>query len=117
MTCAPVLHFAIGFDISSEMMAPVKPTTSEKIARPPRFSDLPPTLKLIPNTADSTVRNTISTIMIARFVRTNSAMRFIVSPERRDSSDGRKSIQSAVAISIRVCPQAYIACSLTFTLS
>ena len=29
MTCAPVDHFAIGFDIRSEMIEPVKPTTAE----------------------------------------------------------------------------------------
>ena len=35
MTCAPVDHFAIGFDISSEMIEPVKPTTAEYASRPP----------------------------------------------------------------------------------
>jgi hypothetical protein len=32
---APVDHFAIDFDISSEMIAPVKPTTAEKASNPP----------------------------------------------------------------------------------
>ena len=35
MTCAPVVHLAIDFDISSEMIAPVKPTTAENTSRPP----------------------------------------------------------------------------------
>ena len=35
ITCAPVDHFAIDFDIRSEMIAPVKPTTAENASRPP----------------------------------------------------------------------------------
>ncbi|MNT51714.1 hypothetical protein D3C72_1886960 [compost metagenome] len=39
-TCAPVLHLAIGLLIRSEMIAPVKPTTTEKIRRALRFRPL-----------------------------------------------------------------------------
>ena len=41
MTRAPVDHFAIGLLIKSEMIDPVKPTTSEKTSKLPRFSPVP----------------------------------------------------------------------------
>ena len=40
MTCAPVLHLAIGLLISSEMIAPPKPITAEKTSSALRFSPL-----------------------------------------------------------------------------
>jgi len=63
------------------MNAPVKPTMVAKMSSAPRFSSRPPMLKLMPKTA-LTIDNVMpSTTMIARFVRTNSAIRFMVSPE------------------------------------
>ena len=35
ITCAPVDHLAIDFDISSEMIEPVKPTTAENTSSSP----------------------------------------------------------------------------------
>ncbi len=37
ITCAPVDHFAIDFEISSEMIAPPKPRTAEKARSGPSW--------------------------------------------------------------------------------
>src|SRR6185436_19521961 len=73
MTCAPVDHLAIGFEISSEKIAPANPTTAENTSRP---------VTLIPSALSQVLRP--STLMItdsssttARLVARNRTMRFI----------------------------------------
>ncbi|CFN65342.1 Uncharacterised protein [Bordetella pertussis] len=74
MTRAPVLHLAMGLLISSEMIAPVKPITAEKISRPVRFSPCAVRKRSTPRmriVADSTT-------MTARLVIRNRKMRFML---------------------------------------
>ena len=75
MTCAPVDHLAIDFDISSEMIAPVKPTTAENTSSAPTLRPFSASARLMPSTL-VTMLITTSTAML---VRTNRKMRFIAS--------------------------------------
>src|SRR5688572_22375085 len=73
MTCAPVDHLAIGFEISSEKIAPANPTTAENTSR---------AVTLIPSAVShtfrpSTLMSTDSSSTTARLVARNSTMRFI----------------------------------------
>ncbi len=73
ITCAPVDHFAIVLDISSEMMEPVKPTISEKIISMPTSSPLAVRKRSMPNSRNVTD----STSNTARLVARNRKTRFI----------------------------------------
>jgi hypothetical protein len=73
MTCAPVDHFAIGFEISSEKNAPAKPTTAEKTSSP---------VTLIPSAVShvfrpSTLMITDSSTTTARLVARNRTILFM----------------------------------------
>src|SRR5436190_19444127 len=74
MTCAPVLHLAIDFDISSEMIEPVKPTTAEKASSGPSCSPACPMPAL---SSPSRCSTTPSTSITARLVAMNRTMRFM----------------------------------------
>src|SRR4051812_39758899 len=73
ITRAPVDHLAIGLLISSEKIAPVKPTTSENASRLPSCSVLPDPGRPMP----SSDRTMDSTSITARLVAINRTMRFI----------------------------------------
>ena len=73
MTCAPVDHLAMGLEISSEMKAPAKPTTSENTSSMGRLRPF----ALMNLSTPSTDSVTDSTSMIARLVTRNSTMRFM----------------------------------------
>jgi hypothetical protein len=74
MTCAPVDHFAICFDMRSEMIAPVKPTTAENTSSPPRFIPVCAAIARSSPSRRSTIDRTSTT---ARFVTMRSRMRFM----------------------------------------
>ena len=78
MTCAPVLHLAMGLLISSEMMAPPKPMMSEKPSRADRFRPLAVRNRFTP----SKLATTPNTTMTARLVSTKRKMRFMGSFEQ-----------------------------------
>ena len=73
MICAPVDHFATGFDMSSEMIAPPKPKTAENTSSGPRLSPSCAIARSMPNSFSTIDRTT----MTARLVRTKSTIRFI----------------------------------------
>ncbi|MNN51076.1 hypothetical protein D3C81_1656940 [compost metagenome] len=73
ITRAPVDHFAIGLLINSEMMEPVKPTTSENTSSIGRFR---PACEMKRSTPSSD-RTTDITAMTAIFVAMNRKIRFI----------------------------------------
>ena len=74
--CRPIDIFAIVFDIRSEMIEPVKPTTIAKTKSVPRLSDFPLIVpKLMPNTIWITVRITESMMKMARLASIKRPMR------------------------------------------
>jgi len=79
MTRAPVLHLAIGLLIRSEMMEPVKPTTSEKMASAWMSRPFAVRKRLTPSRLSVAVRTSMTATLVAR----NSTMRFM----RAESSE------------------------------
>ena len=73
MTCAPVDHFAIGFEIKSEINEPVKPTTAENANNIHKFRPLAVINWLTP----SALVTIVSTSMMAILVSRNKNTRFI----------------------------------------
>src|SRR5450432_2408746 len=78
ITCAPVVHFAIDFDMSSEMIAPVKPMTAEYTSSAPGLSPLAASIWFRP----SALVTTLSTSITAMLVTRNRKMRFMDSSVR-----------------------------------
>src|SRR5690606_17820367 len=78
ITCAPVICFAIHFDIASEMNEPVKPITAEKTSSASRSSAVPWLSRS--DSMPSSCSTTVSTTRTAMFVATNSSIRFIRLP-------------------------------------
>ena len=76
ITRAPVLIFAMGLEMSSEMIAPVKPITAEKTSRP--TGSMPSAVRKLPR--PKTLMITDSTTRTAMFVARNRTMRFTCSP-------------------------------------
>src|SRR5512132_313953 len=76
ITCAPVVHLAIDFDISSEMIAPVKPTTSEKTRSCPYAKPCAASAWSRPKSFSTTD----STTTTARLVARNRMIRFMGDP-------------------------------------
>src|SRR5205814_1624532 len=73
MTCAPVDHFAIDFDIRSEMIAPTNPTTNENTSSEGTSIPFACTTRSSPSRR-STIDSTSTT---ARLVMRNRMIRFI----------------------------------------
>src|SRR3569832_623102 len=73
ITCAPVDHLAIGLLISSEMMEPVKPTTSENTSNNKKKKPTQNRNQSTPS-KDNTM---LITAMTAMFVAMNRKFRFI----------------------------------------
>ena len=73
MICAPVLRLAMNLLISSEMVAPPKPTTSENTSSPPTFSPASSMKRFSPNT----LMTMPSTTITARLVITKSRILFM----------------------------------------
>ena len=73
MTCAPVDHLAMGFEISSEKNEPTNPTTAEKTSSMPTLRPCSVMNRSTPST-DSVMDSTIITAML---VMRNSTTRFI----------------------------------------
>jgi hypothetical protein len=73
ITWAPVDHLAMVFDMSSEMNAPVKPTTAENTTSMPTLS--PPSARN--RFTPSTLSVTESTSITARLVTRKRTMRFM----------------------------------------
>src|SRR5450759_3976174 len=73
ITCARVDHFAIGFDINSEINEPPKPTTSENTSS--ALTLMP--LSVRKRSTPSTLSTTDSTSITARLVSRNNTIRFI----------------------------------------
>ena len=76
MICAPVLRLAMNLLISSEMVAPPKPMTSENTISPPTFSPLSSMKRFSPNR----LMTMPSTTITARLVITKSRILFIGRP-------------------------------------
>src|SRR5688572_6266149 len=84
MTCAPVVHLAIGLEMASEMNAPPKPMRPAKIARLATLSPLSARKRSAPR-RDAVM---VSTTITAMLVTISRKMRFIevspFSPSERD---------------------------------
>ena len=74
MTFAPVDHFAIGFDSSSEMIDPVKPTTAENASSGPTSM---PVSAMPARSSPSSLRTIDSTTRTAMLVARKRTMRFM----------------------------------------
>ena len=77
MTCAPVVHLAIGLLINNEMNAPPKPMIMAKPSSAPKFKPLAVKKRLTPNKEATTP----STSITARLVTINRKIRFMCSFE------------------------------------
>src|SRR4051794_28286698 len=74
MTCAPVDHFAIDFDSSSEMIAPTNPNTNENTSSEPTLMPFACTTRSRPNKCSTTDRTSTT----ARFVMRKRTIRFML---------------------------------------
>src|SRR5262245_5967238 len=73
ITCAPVDIFAIGLEVSSEMMEPPKPMIAENTSREPRLRPCSVRKRSTPRR----LATTDSTSSTAKFVRRKSTIRFM----------------------------------------
>jgi hypothetical protein len=73
MTRAPVVHFAIGLEMSREMNDPTKPNTNENTSKAVTTRPVPVKKRPTPNT----FKTIESTRITARFVARNNSTLFI----------------------------------------